>query len=152
MFGKGGMQTILIADDEESLRLLIQTTLESPEIRILHAGDGNQALELARREHPQLLVLDWCMPGQDGIEVAEALRRDPVTADIAILMLTAMGSEQDRRQGLALGLEGYLIKPFSPLELIQCVQDVLSRSRRDRSSADDDIEQDRVHTRGATAS
>jgi two-component system phosphate regulon response regulator PhoB len=120
------MKTILIADDEESLRTLIETTLEAPGLRILQAADGNQAVELALREHPDLILLDWKMPGKTGIEVAEVLRSQPATADIAILMLTAMGHEQDRQRGLALGIRAYLVKPFSPLQLLECVQGVLA--------------------------
>ena len=123
------MNTILIADDEDSLRLLIRTTLESAEVALLEAGDGNAALEMARRELPDLIVLDWMMPGKSGIEVAKELRADPRTAGIAILMLTAMGREQDRKQGLAAGVQAFLVKPFSPLDLLQRVQAVLRVAR-----------------------
>ncbi len=120
------MQTILIADDEESLRTLIETTLEAPGLRILHAANGNQAVEVARGEHPDLILLDWVMPGKSGLEVAEVLRQEPATADIDILMLTGRNQEQDRERGLALGIHAYLIKPFSPLQLLKCVQGVLA--------------------------
>jgi len=120
------MQTILIADDEESLRTLIDTTLEAPGLRILQAANGEQAMEIARREHPDLILLDWMMPGKTGIEVAEALRQDPVTAEIAIVMLTGRDQERDRLRGLAVGIRAYLIKPFSPLQLLECVRDVLA--------------------------
>jgi len=123
------MKTVLIADDEESLRTLIETTLEAPGLRVLHAANGNQAVELARREHPDLILLDWMMPGKTGIEVAEVLRGEPETADIAILMLTAMGHEQDRQRGLALGIRAYLVKPFSPLQLLECVRGALAQRR-----------------------
>ncbi len=119
------MNRILIADDEDSLRLLIRTTLESPEFTLLEASDGKTALEMARREVPDLIVLDWMMPGRNGIEVAKELRADPRTAGIAILMLTAMGQEQDRKQGLAAGVQAFLVKPFSPLELLERVQAIL---------------------------
>jgi len=103
------MKTVLIADDEESLRTLIETTLEAPGLRVLHAANGDQAVELARREHPDLILLDWMMPGKTGIEVAEALRSEPATADIAILMLTGRNQEKDRQRGLALGIRAYLV-------------------------------------------
>jgi len=119
------MNTILIADDEDSLRLLIRTTLESAEVTLLEATDGNTALEIARQELPDLIVLDWMMPGKNGIEVVKELRADPRTAGIAIVMLTAMGQEQDRKQGLAAGVQAFLVKPFSPLELLERVQAVL---------------------------
>lgn len=120
------MQTILIADDEESLRTLIHTTLESPGLKILQAANGDQAVEVARREHPDLILLDWMMPGKTGIEVAEALRRDPVTAEIDIVMLTGRDEERDRKRVLALGIRAYLIKPFSPLQLLRCVREMLA--------------------------
>jgi len=123
------MKTILLADDEESLRALVEMTLEHPEVRILHAECGEAALAIARSEHPDLMLLDWRMPGKTGIEVARELRADTRTADIAIVMLTAMGSEDDRRQGLELGVRAYLVKPFSPLVLLECVQEVLAPAR-----------------------
>ena len=119
------MNTILIADDEESLRLLIRSTLESAELTLLEAGDGVTALEMARQELPDLILLDWMMPGKTGLEVARELRADPRTAAIAILMLTAMGQEKDRKEALAAGVQAFLVKPFSPLELLERVQAVL---------------------------
>jgi two-component system, OmpR family, phosphate regulon response regulator PhoB len=120
------MKTILLADDEESLRMLVEMTLENPDVRILHAANGDATLAMARREHPDLMLLDWRMPGKSGIEVARELRADPATADIPIVMLTAMGTEEDRRQGFELGVCAYLVKPFSPLVLLECVQELLT--------------------------
>jgi len=128
------MKTVLIADDEESLRALIKTTLEAPGLRILHAANGEQAAELARREHPDLILMDWMMPGKTGIEVAEALRGDPGTAHIAIIMLTGRNHEKDRQRGLALGIGAYLAKPFSPLQLLECVRQAL-RAQEKRNKA-----------------
>jgi len=120
------MKTILLADDEESLRMLVEMTLENPDVRILHAANGDATLAMARREHPDLMLLDWRMPGKSGIEVARELLADPATADIPIVMLTAMGTEEDRRQGFELGVSAYLVKPFSPLVLLECVQELLT--------------------------
>lgn len=119
------MKTILLADDEAYLRMLVHTTLDDAAYRILEADDGNQALAMARTEHPDLLVLDWMMPGLSGIAVAQALRQDPTTAHIPIIMLTAKGQETDQARGNALGLQAYLVKPFSPLELLDKVQAIL---------------------------
>jgi DNA-binding response OmpR family regulator len=119
------MKTILLADDEAYLRLLVHTTLDDSTYRILEATDGNQALTMAREEHPDLLILDWMMPGLSGIAVAEALRQAPATADIPIIMLTAKGQDVERAHGHALGLQAYLVKPFSPLELLEKVQAIL---------------------------
>jgi len=128
------MKTVLIADDEESLRALIETTLEAPGLRILHAANGEQAAELARREHPDLILMDWMMPGKTGIEVAEALRGDPGTAHIAIIMLTGRNQEKDRQRGLALGIGAYLAKPFSPLQLLECVRRALTEQEKRNKS------------------
>jgi len=119
------MKTVLIADDEESHRTLVEITLGTPGLRVLHAADGDWAVELARRERPDLILLDWMMPGKTGIEVAEVLRSEPATADIAMLMLTAMDNEQARQQVRALGIWEYLVKPFSPLRLLECVRRAL---------------------------
>jgi CheY-like chemotaxis protein len=119
------MKTVLLADDEAYLRLLVHTALDDPAYRILEAADGHQALAMAQAEHPDLLVLDWMMPGLSGIVVAQTLRQDPATAHIPIIMLTAKGQDIDRAQAHALGLQAYLVKPFSPLELLEKVQAIL---------------------------
>ncbi len=120
---------ILIADDEQPLRLLVRATLEdeSGEERyeIIEAADGNEALEMARRERPELILLDIAMPGLTGLEVCKMLKGDPATADLVIVMLTAKGQQSDREQGLAAGADDYFAKPFSPLELLQLVDRVM---------------------------
>lgn len=118
------MKTILIADDESSLRMLTRITLDDPDYRILEAADGAVALALAKSEKPDLLVLDWMMPELTGIEVAYSLRQDPQTAMIPIIMLTAKEQETDKAQGVAAGVNAYLVKPFSPLELLQKIQEI----------------------------
>ncbi|HEX9723588.1 MAG TPA: response regulator [Vicinamibacteria bacterium] len=119
------MKKILLADDESNLRTLVHTTLEDAEYEILEATNGTEALEMAKKERPDLLVLDWMMPGLSGIEVAKLLRDDPDTADIPIIMLTARGQEKDREKVKALGAYAYLLKPFSPLQLLEKVRDAL---------------------------
>lgn len=118
------MKKILLADDEANLRMLARITLDDPAYRILEAEDGIAALTLARNERPDLLVLDWMMPGLSGIEVARLLRQDPTTAQIPIIMLTAKGQEADRAQGRDIGVYAHLVKPFSPLELLQKIQEI----------------------------
>jgi DNA-binding response OmpR family regulator len=119
------MKTILLADDEANLRILVCTTLDDPGYCILEAADGTSALELAQKERPDLLVLDWTMPGINGIDVAKFLRQHPATAHIPIIILTAKGQETDKAQGDSVGANAYLVKPFSPLELLRKVQEVL---------------------------
>ena len=120
------MKKILLADDEMHLRLLVLTTLEGPEYQIIEATNGEQALELARQEQPDLVVLDWLMPGLPGIEVTRLLRNDPGTSNMPILMLTAKSDEKDRLEGKTLGVDKYVVKPFSPLELLQSVRTLLA--------------------------
>jgi two-component system, OmpR family, phosphate regulon response regulator PhoB len=121
----GTMKTLLLADDEANLRMLARITLDDPDYRILEAADGATALALARAEHPDLLVLDWMMPGLSGIEVARLLRQDPHTSNIPIIMLTAKGQATDKDQGQHWGAYAYLVKPFSPLELLEKVEAAL---------------------------
>lgn len=118
------MKTILLADDEANLRLLVRTTLSDPRFRIVEASDGREALQLAKAESPDAIVLDWMMPGLSGIEVAAELRKDPLTRGIPIIMLTARGQEADREHAERLEVSTYLVKPFSPLELLQRVDDL----------------------------
>ncbi len=120
------MKKILLADDEENLRILVHTTLEDPRYEILEAADGEEALELAKAHHPDLLVLDWMMPGRSGVEVAQAPRQDPETAQTPILLLTAKSQARDRAAADAAGVNGYLVKPFSPLELMEKVEELLA--------------------------
>jgi len=120
---------ILIADDEEPLRLLVRATLEdeSGEKRyeIIEATDGYETLEVARRERPELILLDIQMPGLNGLEVCKILKNDPATSKLMIVMLTARGQPSDRERGLAAGADEYFAKPFSPLELLQLVDRVM---------------------------
>lgn len=117
---------ILIADDEPNLRVLVQATLEDPEFEIVEAADGPEALRLARERAPDLLLLDWMMPGMSGIEVTRALRADAATRDVSIILLTARGQEEDRRQARDLQVSAHLVKPFSPLELLKRVHEILA--------------------------
>lgn len=117
-------KTILIADDDDHLRLLVATTL-GEQYRILEACDGKEAFDVVQREQLDLLVLDWMMPGLTGVEVLQALREDPGTTQIPVIMLTAKAQRADRNQAVMLGIRGYLVKPFSPLELLELVEKVL---------------------------
>ncbi len=120
------MKTILIADDEEDLRLLVQVTLESPSYRLLLAVDGHEAWKAIKVHRPDLIILDWMMPGLNGVEVLAKLTECSDTASIPVIMLTAKDDEEMRGQITCFPLAAYLVKPFSPLELIQKVREVLS--------------------------
>ncbi len=116
---------VLIADDDESLRLLVATTLGDDSLELLQAQDGRQALALARQHRPGLILLDIAMPGLTGLEVCQELKADPNTAKLPVIMLTAQGRALDRERGLAAGAAAYLTKPFSPLELLRLAEDLL---------------------------
>lgn len=122
------MKKVLIADDEPAIVELVRYTLEAPDVEILEAGTGLQALEIARAARPDLVLLDVHMPGMTGIEVCRRLRQDPALADTCVVMLTAAGQEGDRLQGRAVGADEYLTKPFSPLRLVQIVRFLLAEA------------------------
>lgn len=117
------MPTILIADDEPALRALVRATLDTGRLRIIEAADGDETLQLARTEHPDLLLLDWSMPGRNGLEVARELRADPHTAAISIVMLTARTQPFDQAAAGEVGVEAYMTKPFSPRALLDLVRE-----------------------------
>ena len=119
------MAKVLIADDQPNMRQLVRLTLETGQFEILEAPDGDAALEVARREQPDLVFLDWTMPGMAGVEVCRALREDPATAGIRIVMLTARSQDSDRAHAQEMGADDYITKPFSPIELLEKVHDVL---------------------------
>src|SRR4051794_18898724 len=118
-------KTVLLADDDPGLRSLVEATLGGEEFRLLHAADGQESLEIARRELPDLILLDVNMPKLNGLEVCRMLKSEAATADIKIVMLTASGSESDRTRGRAVGADDYFVKPFSPVALLNKVYELL---------------------------
>src|SRR5438132_10769919 len=120
------MATILICDNEEPLRALVRATLDTGEHELLEARDGEEGLAVVRETRPQLVVLDLMMPGLTGIEVLEALRADPEVAATKVVMLTARTQVADREAAMAAGADRFLAKPFSPIELIAVVEELLA--------------------------
>jgi DNA-binding response OmpR family regulator len=116
---------VLIADDQANMRQLVRLTLETGRFQIFEAPDGEAALEVARREQPDLVFLDWTMPGLPGVDVCRALRDDPAHDGMRIVMLTARSQSEDRDAARAVGADDYITKPFSPIELLEKVRDVL---------------------------
>jgi DNA-binding response OmpR family regulator len=116
---------VLLADDDPSLLRLISTTLGSEDFDLFQASDGQEALEAARAERPDLILLDINMPRLDGFQVCHALKQDPQTAGIKVVMLSARGSEADRARGRECGAEDYFVKPFSPIQLLNRVYALL---------------------------
>jgi DNA-binding response OmpR family regulator len=122
--------TCLIVDDEPDLRELVRYNLESGGFEVIEAADGETALALARSAQPEAIVLDVMLPGLDGLEILRRLRGNPQTRDIPIILLTAKGEESDRIVGLELGADDYVVKPFSPRELVTRVKTVMRRFQR----------------------
>ena len=118
------MQTILLADDDEDIRTVFGMSLERY-YRVLEAATGTSALELIRRERPDLVVLDWTMPGSSGIEILTALRQDPLTAKVPVIMLTGKKEEADRARAAALGAYAFLVKPVSPPQLLKTIREAM---------------------------
>ena len=121
---------ILIAEDSATIRRLVATRLTADGYDVVEAADGEEALDLARSNRPDLLILDKVMPKLDGFEVVRALREDPATSALPIVMLTGQTSEADVLGGLGLGVEEYMPKPFSPRELSARVRRTLDRAAR----------------------
>ena len=118
------MKTVLVVDDELKITRLVRDYLQQAGFGVLTAADGQSALALARTEQPDLIVLDLGLPGIDGLDVTRVLR---TTSDVPIIMLTARAEEADRIVGLELGADDYLVKPFSPKELVARIRAVLRR-------------------------
>src|SRR5215212_8605534 len=127
-------RTILVVDDEPGIVTIARDYLDRAGFRVITAGNGIDALRLARTERPSLLVLDLMLPGMDGLDVARALRGDPASRMLPIIMLTARVEETDRLIGLELGADDYITKPFSPRELVARVRAVLRRTAGDVQS------------------
>lgn len=123
-------ETILIVDDEEDIVELIKYNLKTEGYVILTAGTGEQAIKTARQSLPDLIVLDLMLPGIDGLEVTQYLKKNDQTADIPIVMVTAKGEESDVVTGLELGANDYISKPFSPKELVARIRAILRRRRK----------------------
>ena len=123
--GLGAKPKILVVDDEADAVELIAFNLRAAGFDVVTAADGQEAMKKARLELPQLILLDLMLPEIDGLEVCKALRRDPNTAQVPIIMVTAKAAEIDRVLGLELGADDYVVKPFSPRELVLRVKNVL---------------------------
>jgi two-component system alkaline phosphatase synthesis response regulator PhoP len=121
------MHRILVVDDDPQIVRLARSYLEQAGFEVLTASDGEQALHVARADHPDLLVLDLMLPRRSGLDVAQVIRKDATLAHLPIIMLTARVEDADRIKGFALGADDYVTKPFNPLELVARVQAVLRR-------------------------
>ncbi|ADN77001.1 two component transcriptional regulator, winged helix family [Ferrimonas balearica DSM 9799] len=119
---------ILIVEDESAIREMLTFVLDQHGFRTTSAADYDQGLNAISEPYPDLVLLDWMLPGGSGIQLAKALRQDEHTRQIPIIMLTARGEEEDRVRGLEVGADDYITKPFSPKELVARIKAVLRRS------------------------
>ena len=133
----GGTHTVLVADDDPTIVQLLTLTLQPDGFRVVTANDGASALRLAGLEHPSLVLLDWQMPGSDGIEVTRALRDhdDPALRDVPIVLITSQSGAENTAAGFAAGVTDYLTKPFRPAHVRARVQAWLQRRRAGAAGA-----------------
>ena len=111
-------ERILVVEDEKDVREMIRLNLKAAGFDVVEAGNGAEALALAKNDPPKVIILDLMMPEMSGIEVCRALRRNPATSRIPVLMLTAKSTEEDKVVGFEVGADDYVTKPFSPRELV----------------------------------
>ena len=130
------MRTILVVEDEMKIARLVRDYLQHAGFDVLVAGDGESALSSVRGSKPDLVVLDLGLPGRDGLDVTREIRR---TSNLPIVMLTARGEEADRVVGLELGADDYVVKPFSPRELVARIRAVLRRTDSTRSGGGPEV-------------
>ncbi len=123
--------SILVVEDEEPIQILLSYNFEAEGYRVRATALGEDVSHLVSEERPDLIVLDWMLPGISGIEVCRLLRARPETRDIPVIMLTARGEEAERVRGLATGADDYLVKPFSVPELLARVRTILRRANPD---------------------
>ncbi|TMJ36952.1 MAG: phosphate regulon transcriptional regulatory protein PhoB [Alphaproteobacteria bacterium] len=123
--------SILIVEDEEPIQILLTYNLQAEGFRIRATANGEDVAHLVNEERPDLIVLDWMLPGISGIEVCRLLRSRPETREIPVIMLTARGEENERVRGLATGADDYIVKPFSVPELLARIKTILRRVNPD---------------------
>lgn len=128
---------LLVVEDEDAIRELLVMVLEQAGISVIATGSAEQAQHsLADNSRPDMVLLDWMLPGMSGVELARRLKQDDLFKDLPIILLTARGEEEDKVRGLEIGADDYITKPFSPRELIARIKAVLRRSGK---NIDDEI-------------
>ena len=121
------LATVLIADDEPSMRMLVHATIESEDYKVLEAADGDEAWALIQKFKPLLVLLDVQMPGRTGLEILGMIKSDPSLSTTRVILLTAKALVADVEAGMTAGADFYLTKPFSPLDLLTRVEEALRR-------------------------
>lgn len=125
--GKKAHRTVLVADDEKDIVDLVSYNLTREGFDVLAAADGLESLKIIRKHRPDIVILDWMMPGMDGLEVCRRLRQDPETSRIPVIMLTAKSDTVDKILGLEMGADDYVTKPFHVRELVARIHALLRR-------------------------
>jgi len=121
------MKKILIVDDQVEVRELVGVTLRVEDYQIFQAKSGEEAIEIAKAEKPELIIMDIMMPGgMDGLEATRILKNDPETKGCTIVMLSAKGQDEDRKKGFEAGADDYFSKPFSPMALIDKIEEIFA--------------------------
>ena len=118
-------RTVIIADDEPSVRLLVQATIGTDDYNVVEACDGDEAWSLIQEHRPSLVILDVRMPGRTGLDILHAIKSDPNLTGTRVILLTASAQESDVRAGLVAGADSYLTKPFSPVDLLSRLDEAL---------------------------
>src|SRR5512135_1829208 len=123
---------VLIVEDEDSLVTLLSYNLQSEGYSVVHTASGSDAMMMMQEERPDIVILDWMLPGLAGIEICRQIRARPETKALPVIMLTARGEEGDRIRGLQTGADDYVVKPFSVSELVARVKALLRRASPER--------------------
>lgn len=127
------MKKILIVDDQKEVRELVEITLRAEGYQIFQAKNGRDAIDTVNAHKPDVVIMDIMMPGElDGLEATRILKRNPDTKSVKIIMLTAKGQSTDFEKGFAAGADGYFTKPFSPLDLIKKVEEIIEKIHKNR--------------------
>ncbi|MGH7857985.1 MAG: response regulator [Candidatus Binatia bacterium] len=126
------VRKILLVDDHETILMILERLLEQPCVAFLRAGSGDEALAVVREEHPDVVLLDVCMPGMDGLEVCEAIKSDPDLADVRVILMSAIIGENGLQESSSeVRADGYVGKPFNPDLVRQGVAAMLAMNRGD---------------------
>ena len=120
--------TVLVVEDDPDIRELLRFTLERAGLKVVEAESGEAALTVLDGPQPSLAIIDWMLPGINGVELTQRLRKDPLTSAMPLIMLTARGEEADKLKSFDSGIDDYLTKPFSPKELVARVKSLIRRS------------------------
>jgi len=123
------MSKVIVIDDEPFILMMIEDKLRRAGLEVITSRTSINAIDLIRKERPDLIILDWMMPELSGIELCKRIKSDPELSPITIFMLTAKGQEEDEKRGLECGVERYIVKPFSPKALLELVEESLRKKK-----------------------